>query len=165
MFISNKGVLTLDVRIADEKDLEELAYVHESAFTRQKRSKEWLACTIKAFPRNLCFVVKNNNKVCGYITWAQKSGFRPEVVLELEQIAIHPNYQNKGIGQTLIRNSLEQVKDLLLAENSIVKHILVSTRTDNYAQKIYRKVLGAEVEATIDNLFSADEVYMVARNV
>jgi ribosomal protein S18 acetylase RimI-like enzyme len=42
---------------------------------------------------------------------------------------------------------------------------LVSTRTDNQAQKLYRKVLGAEVEATIKNLYSADEVYMVARHV
>ena len=35
----------------------------------------------------------------------------------------------------------------------------------NHAQSIYRKVLGAEVEATISNLFSGDEVYMVARDV
>jgi hypothetical protein len=48
---------------------------------------------------------------------------------------------------------------------SKVKHVIVSTRADNHAQSIYRKALGAEVEATISNLFSADEVYMVARNV
>ena len=165
MFASDHGVLTLEVRIADENDLDELANVHQSAFLRQKQSKEWLACTIKAYPRNLCFIVKKNDKVCGYIVWAQKSGFRPKAVLELEQIAIHPNYQSMGIGQNLIRKSFEQVKQLLLAEGSKVKHILVSTRADNYAQDIYRKVLGAEVEATISNLFSADEVYMVARNV
>ena len=70
-----------------------------------------------------------------------------------------------GIGQTLIKDSLEQVKQLLLAEGSKIKHIIVTTRADNYAQNIYRKVLGTEVEATINNLFSADEVYMIARNV
>ena len=155
----------MEVKIAAEDNLDEISDVHKNVFHRQTRSREWLACTINAFPRSLCFVVRKNSKVCGYIIWAQKSGFRPQVVLELEQIAIHTNYQNMGIGQTLIKNSLEQVKQLLLAEGSKVKHIIVTTRADNYAQNIYRKVLGAEVEATINNLFSVDEVYMVARNV
>ena len=155
----------MEVKIASEDNLDEISDVHQNVFHRQTRSREWLACTIKAFPRNLCFVVRKNSKICGYIIWAQKSDFRPQVVLELEQIAIHTNYQNMGIGQTLIKNSLEQVKQLLLVEGSKVKHIIVTTRADNYAQNIYRKVLGTEVEATINNLFSADEVYMIARNV
>lgn len=155
----------MEIRIADENDLDDLAYVHQNTFLRQKQSKEWLTCTMKAFPRNICFLIKNENQICGYIIWAQKSGFRPEVVLELEQIAIHPNSQNKGMGQILIQDSLKEVKSLLLTKGSKVKHILVSTRSDNHAQKIYQKVLGAKVEATISNLFSADEVYMIARNV
>ena len=120
---------------------------------------------MKAFPRNMCFVIKNENQICGYIIWAQKSGFRPEAVIELEQVAISPSQQNKGLGQYLIEQSLSQVKEQLSSLGSSVKHVLVSTRADNHAQNIYRKVLGAEVEATISNLFSADEVYMVARNV
>ncbi len=36
---------------------------------------------------------------------------------------------------------------------------------DNYAQQIYQKLLGAEVEMTIKSLYSADEVFMIARNV
>jgi ribosomal protein S18 acetylase RimI-like enzyme len=124
-----------------------------------------LLCTTRAFPRMLCYMVEQGSQVLGYIIWAQKSGFRPEAVIELEQIAIYPDQQNKGIGQLLIRQSLQQVKTQLLITGSSVKHVLVSTRADNHAQKLYRKVLGAEVEATISNLFSADEVYMVARDV
>lgn len=155
----------MEIRIANENDLEDLASVHHSAFSRQERSKEWLSCTVKAFPRNICFLIINDGQICGYIIWAQKSGFRPKAVLELEQIAIHPNAQNKGFGQVLIKESLKRVKSLLLTQGSIVKHILVSTRADNHAQEIYQKVLGAKIEATIKNLFSADEVYMIARNV
>ncbi len=149
----------------EENDLDKVAIVHANAFPRQGHSKEWLSCTYKASPRTLCFVIEQNNKVQGYIIWAQKSGFRPEAVIELEQIAIDPRQQNKGLGQSLIEQSLLQVKDQLSSLGSRVKHVLVSTRADNHAQSIYRKVLGAEVEATIGNLFSADEVYMVARNV
>lgn len=116
----------------------------------------------------LCYMVETNEQTpqtLGYIIWSQKSGFRPEAVMELEQIAIHPKHQNKGIAQWLIRESLEQVKAELLTAGSHIKHVLVSTRADNHAQHLYRKVLGAEVEATINGLFSGDEVYMVARDI
>ena len=149
----------------EENDLDKAALVHAEAFPRQRQSKKWLFWSIRAVPRTLCYVVEQDNQIHGYIIWAQKSGFRPEAVVELEQIAVHPHQQNTGIGQYLIEQSLEMVKQQLLQNGSTVKHILVNTRADNHAQKIYRKVLGAEVEATISNLFSADEVYMVARNV
>ena len=149
----------------EEGDLDIVAAVHSKAFTRQSHSKEWLSCTLKALPRTLCFVIEQDKQIQGYIVWAQKSGFRPEAVIELEQIAIDPNQQNKGLGQHLISHSLLQVQEHLSSFGSIVKHIVITTRADNHAQKIYRKVLGAEVEAVISNLFSADEVYMVARNV
>ena len=155
----------MNVRPMSEEDLGKVAVVHTNSFPRQRHSKAWLSCTFKAAPRTLCFVIEQDDQIQGYIIWAQKSGFRPEAVIELEQIAIAPSQQNKGLGQSLIEQSLLQVKDQLSSFGSNVKHVLVSTRADNHAQSIYRKVLGAEVEATINNLFSADEVYMVARNV
>ena len=90
---------------------------------------------------------------------------RPQVVLELEQIAVHPDFQGQGIGSLLIRESLPLVKAELAKKGSRLKAMIVTTRADNDAQRIYRKELGAEIEATITNLYSADEVFMVARNV
>ena len=43
--------------------------------------------------------------------------------------------------------------------------IIVATRVDNHAQKIYKNTLGAETEATIRDLYSADEVFMILRNI
>jgi len=149
----------------EEIDLDKASLVHEAAFPRQKQSFDWLECTIKAFPRLLCFIAEHDSQIIGYIIWAQKSGFRPEAIIELEQIAIHPDAHGQGFGQNLIEQSLIKVKHQLSKNDSTIKNILVSTRTDNQAQKLYRKVLGAEVEATIKNLYSADEVYMVARHV
>ena len=63
----------------------------------------------------------------------------------------------------LITRSLPEVKRRLAQQDSKLKHILVNTRADNYAQQIYQKLLGAEVEMTIKSLYSADEVFMVAR--
>jgi hypothetical protein len=57
------------------------------------------------------------------------------------------------------------MKDELHGRGAILKHIMVTTRADNYAQRLYRQALGAEVECTLRDLYSADEVIMVARNV
>ena len=149
----------------EEKDLEDASKVHSEIFVRQKLSYEWLECTLNAFPRTLCYLSVIGDKVVGYIVWAQKSGFRPEVILELEQIAVLPKHHGQGIGTELIEKSLALVKDHLSSQGAALKHIVVTTRADNYAQNIYKQVLGAEVEAKIRNLYSADEVFMVARNV
>ncbi|EAS66790.1 hypothetical protein VAS14_15774 [Photobacterium angustum S14] len=42
-----------------------------------------------------------------------------------------------------------------------IKVIMVKTRADNYAQQIYQKLLGAELEMTIKSLYSADDLFMV----
>lgn len=146
-------------------DLKEASQIHREVFSRQLCSLEWLSCSLYAYPRFLCYVAKDKNKVIGYIIWSQKSGFRTEVVIELEQIAVLPEFQGKGIGGSLIKQSLEKVKLEIEKRDAKLKHLIVSTRADNQAQKLYQKILGAEVEATITNLYSADEVLMVARCV
>lgn len=153
------------IRFMQKDDLNETSIVHKTAFTRQRLSLEWLECNLNAFPRFLSFVAEIEGSIVGYITWSQKSGFRPEAILELEQIAVLPRYHNQGIGKKLIENSLPLVRKQLNQQSSKLKHIIVTTRADNHAQKLYKSTLGAEVEAIISNLYSADEVFMVARNV
>ncbi|WP_064669080.1 GNAT family N-acetyltransferase [Vibrio nigripulchritudo] len=150
-----------------DTDLKGASQVHKSAFVRQQRSYEWLRCNLNASPRFLNFVAESNGEMVGYIIWVQKSGFRPEAVLELEleQLAVSPKSQGQGIGRMLIKKSLPLVKEQLSSQGSVLKHILVTTRADNFAQKLYQSKLGAQVETTISNLYSADEVLMIARNV
>lgn len=156
----------MSIRPMGAEDLSRAAEVHAQAFARQTLSYDWLQCTLNAFPRMLCYVaIKENETVAGYIVWSQKSGFRPDAVLELEQIAVLPTYQGMGIGKILIEQSLQQARKHLYNRGSMLKHVIVTTRADNHAQRLYKQVLGAEVEATITDLYSADEVIMVARNV
>jgi len=155
----------LNIRSMDSQDLKETSLVHKEAFERQCHSHAWLECNVNAYPRALCFVAVINNAIVGYIIWSQKSGFRRETVLELEQIAVLKNHQNQGVGRNLIVSSLSEVRNKLSNQDSLLKHIMVTTRADNDAQKLYKDTLGAEIEATITNLYSADEVVMVARNV
>lgn len=51
------------------------------------------------------------------------------------------------------------------AQNSTLKDAIVTTRADNYAQALNRNTLDIEVEATITNQYSVDEVVMIARDL
>lgn len=157
--------MPLSIRAMRLTDLAAAAEVHRLAFVRQKLSDEWLAATLNAYPRFLCYVAEVGGSIAGYILWAQKSGFRDQVVLELDQIAVLPAWHGEGIGRALIDRSLPLLKAELAQQRSTLKHIIVNTRADNHAQKLYRDALGAEVVATISDLYSADEVFMVARDV
>ncbi|WP_299689013.1 GNAT family N-acetyltransferase [uncultured Vibrio sp.] len=148
-----------------EADLDGAPLVHQATFVRQKNSRLWLQRNFNASPRFLNYVAESEGEIVGYITWVQKSGFRPEAVLELEQLAVLPSAQGKGVGKNLILDSLPQIKKQLAEQGSVLKHVLVTTRADNFAQQLYMSALGAEVETTISNLYSADEVLMIARNV
>ena len=156
----------MKIRRFEKKDLEAAATVHKAAFERQQMSYEWIECNSKAYPRFQIFVAETReNKIVGFIHWSQKSGFRPDVVLELEQLAVLPVFQNKGIGTRLILESLPHVQAQLKTRGAEIKHIMVTTRSDNFAQRLYRKTLNARVESTLRSLYSADEVIMVARHV
>lgn len=152
------------IRPFADADLDAAAEVHAQAFPRQQASREWLACNAGAFPRMQLFVAEEAGRVIGYALWTQKAGFRPEAVLELEHIAVAPAHQGRGVGEALIRQSLAAVAEQLAERGARLKRVLVTTRADNAAQRLYRRVLGAEVEATITGLYSADEVLMVARD-
>lgn len=156
--------LKIHIREMNEADIDQTARVHQEAFIRQKSSRDWILCNLNACPKTLCYVALHAGSVIGYIFWTQKSGFRDQVVLELEQIAVDPEYQGKGVGAELISASLPRVNRIIESGGSTIKHLMVTTRADNYAQSFYRNILGAQVEATIANLYSADEVVMVARN-
>lgn len=156
----------MKIRLFENRDLEATAKVHKKAFERQQMSNEWIACNSRAYPRFQIFVAETPiNEIVGFIHWSQKSGFRPEVVLELEQLAVLPAFQGKGVGTQLIRESLPLVQAQLETRGAVIKHIMVTTRADNFAQKLYKKTLNAEVETTIGNLYSADEVVMISRHI
>ncbi len=145
------------------EDIDGVAFVHSEAFKRQFASRKWIACNFHAYPRILMYVATDEmNKITGFIQWIQKSGFRKEVVIELEQLAVLPECQGKKMGTELINRSLKLVDEYVRSQDSVIKSIMVTTRADNFAQELYRKTLGAEIVSTIKNFYSADEVIMVA---
>ncbi len=147
-------------------DINAVASIHSQQFPRQHSSVKWVSCNFSAFPRVMLFVARSErDQVIGYIQWIQKSGFRKDSVIELEQIAVHQSYQSAGIGEKLIKESLNSVKNYLDDNHSRLKAILVSTHIDNKAQELYKKSLGAKAVSVIKDLYSHDEVIMMANEV
>jgi ribosomal protein S18 acetylase RimI-like enzyme len=153
----------MKIRSMITQDILDVAKIHKEVFSRQLQSEQWIYSNFNAYPRIRLFVAENDKEILGYVQWIEKSGFRKEAVLELEQIAVLPSKQKQGIGSSLISESLKLIKEELNQRNAFIKHILVSTRTDNEAQKLYKKVLNAQPEVIVSNLFSADEVLMISR--
>jgi ribosomal protein S18 acetylase RimI-like enzyme len=147
-------------------DTSEAASIHSQQFARQRHSENWVSCNFAAFPRIMMFVARNEkDRVIGYIQWIQKSGFRQNAVIELEQIAVYQDYQGIGIEETLIRESLSSVRDYLSDSHSQLKAILVTTGAENKAQELYKNTLDAKVVAVIKGLYAHDEVTMMAKDV
>jgi len=155
----------INIRKMADTDVHAVAVVHKEAFPRQSESLEWISCNYKAYPRIQYFVAESQGQIVGYIEWLQKSGLRKEVILELEQMAVAPSFQGKGIGRSLIQKSLPLISQQVAERRASLKHVIVTTRADNHAQRLYASTLNATVEATISNLYSADEVVMIARNI
>lgn len=150
------------VRGAGPADVPAIAAIHRDAFPRQRDSETWVRATLAASPRMLVYVLTRGDGIAGYIFWAQKAGIRPAAVVELDQVAVARELRGRGLGERLVRESLALVRGTLAANGQSTKSVLVSTRADNAARRLYEKVLGAKPAATIEGLYSAAEIFMVA---
>lgn len=153
----------MNIRRVEEEEIQSVANVHGAAFGRHKSSEDWIRCNFNAYPRIQIFAAEKNEGIKGFIMWTQRSGFRENSILELEQIAVHPDNQGEGIGTQLIEESLSVVKDWLAERGSEIQTIIVGTRTDNEAQRLYKKTLNAEPAAIIEDYASGNELFLVSR--
>ena len=73
------------------------------------KARMWIMCNLKCSPRMQYFVAEDGGRVVGYILWVERGGFREEAALELERIAVHPEFRGRGVAAELIKRSLEEV--------------------------------------------------------
>jgi len=152
------------IKKAKIEDLNDIAIIGAENFSGlKKHGGKWINCNFSAFPRFQYFIAKMGSKTAGYILWAEKGGFREESVFELEQVAVKRDFQGQGVGTQLIEKSLQELKKYLKKRGSSLKLIEITTGTENMAQKLYKKTLGAKAECVVKNFFKGDEIVMIAR--
>jgi GNAT superfamily N-acetyltransferase len=155
----------IQIKEISQEHISQVSNIHKEVFPRQWHSQEWIQSNFNAYPRIMMYVALIENQTVWYIGWIQKSGSRDEVVLELEQIWVSQSCQWKGIWQELIKKSLKWVEKKLQERNAKIKTLYVTTRTDNKAQEIYKKVLWVKEVGVIKDLYSSDEVFLGTNNI
>ncbi|HQK64004.1 MAG TPA: GNAT family N-acetyltransferase, partial [Candidatus Staskawiczbacteria bacterium] len=150
----------MEIKRANNYDLEKISQISSENFSGLrdiKDARQWVSCNFSAFPRMQYFVAEDSGVVTGYILWMEKGGFRKESVFELEQIAVDKNFQGQGVGTFLIEKSFSEIKNHLEERGAKIKSVEVTTGTDNRAQNLYKKTLGANPECVIKDFFRGDE--------
>ncbi|MDD5331582.1 MAG: GNAT family N-acetyltransferase [Candidatus Nanoarchaeia archaeon] len=154
------------VREMKERDILSISKLHQECFPTDYISKKdsltWIKGNYKANPRFVYYVAENNKKIVGYILWIELGGFRKEAVIELEQIGISEKMRGKGVGTILIKKSIKQFINRYIRPRKI-ELIKITTSNKNQAQKLYKKVLGAEPECVMRGIFGGDELIMFTR--
>jgi ribosomal protein S18 acetylase RimI-like enzyme len=154
------------VRAAREEDLPEIAAIGAESFSGLRpleNGNRWVRACWGAQPRMRYWVADRLGRLEGYILWIEKGGFRPEAVVELEQIAVRTSLRGQGIGGELIRRSLRELGQLIERDHRRIKVIEVTTGSEQGAVEFYRRTLGADVVAKVPGLFRGDEYILLAR--
>ena len=125
--------------------------------------RRWFICQLNSYPRNIGFVAVVGDAVRGYIVWCERGGFRQRAVVELEQIAVHPDFRRKGLASYLTIQSFIYLKKLLKDERRSVRLVVIYTSAEHGARSLYEKTLGAKREAVLKDYFRGDEDVLFAR--
>ncbi|MDO8559561.1 MAG: GNAT family N-acetyltransferase [bacterium] len=156
------------VRPATPNDLPGIVAVAQVCFPQDNGTaaltEAWHRGGMTAYPKTQYFVALRDGRIIGYSSWSFIGGFQAGVV-ELEQLGVHPDHRNQGVATAMMEQGFAAVQTFVREQVGRELHaIKVDTASDNVAQRAYRKVLGAEVEATLkDFLFGNAEVIMIKR--
>jgi ribosomal protein S18 acetylase RimI-like enzyme len=156
----------VEVRPAREEDLEAIAAIGSEAFSGLRpiaEGRRWVEASWRASPRMQYWVAVSSGSVVAYILWLEKGGFRKDAVLELEQVAVRSSVRGQGVGEALIRGSLEGLRRDLQARGARLKLVEVTTGSEQGALGFYERVLGTKVAAQIPDFFRGDEFILIAR--
>lgn len=163
-----RGPAPLNVRAARPADLEAIAEIGSEAFSGLRplsHARSWVTACWNAAPRMRYWVAESEGRLVGYILWVEKGGFRDWAVIELEQIAVRAGARRSGVGATLIRKSLDGIREAIHERGSRLKLVEVTTGSEQGALGFYDRVLGAKVVGKIPDFFRGDEYILIAREL
>ena len=155
------------IRRATEKDIQKIADINRHSFSGNKPAglaEKWIEAHFGHGDQYQYFVFEEDGKIAGYISWEVKGGFARKVpVMELEQLAVHPDFRGAGVGKKLTLETFEIVKKWIreTRPEAEMMRIFVWVKKENEpAKTLYSQVcnLGEKFER---NIFDCDEVMLV----
>lgn len=154
------------IRVATPLDIAGIATINRLSFSGNKpegMAEKWVTSHMNQGDAYHYFVDDAEGKIVGYIGWEIKGGFARVVpVIELEQLAVHPDQRGQGLGKKLIEETFAMMKQWVkTAQPEAAKlKVFVLTKKDNTAaQAIYKTICPDPIEHT-RNIYGSDEVVM-----
>lgn len=150
----------MKIRQAVEQDIEPISEIYRACFPREQQHSKWIEACFRSYPKGVYFVIESEGVVVGYILWCIKNGFRENAIVELEQVGIHPENSGMGFGKVLVKESYEIFKTFVADLGLNIGAVLVTTSEGNYAESMYKSVLGVETSAKIEGYGSGNELIL-----
>jgi len=151
------------IRQADAADVKPIALVYTECFPRERDHELWIQSSYQAFPRSAYYVLEQQGNIIGYILWCVKNGFRQKAIVELEQLAIHPDFSGQGLGRKLIEQSVVLFEAHVNSLGCEIGSYIVTTSEGNFAEKLYKSTLGVSRAAMISDYGSGNELILYNR--
>ena len=155
----------MKTRNATEHDIEPIAQIYLRCFPNERNHKLWIRSSFNSFPRAVYYLIEHENVIAGYILWSVKNGFRDSTVIELEQVAVDPQYSGRGLGRRLIEDSFELFKTHVGDTGHRVGAVMVTTTEGNYAENLYKSTLKVSRAAVLKGYAEGDEVILFNNSV
>ena len=155
----------MNIRNATESDIDRITQIYLNCFPDERNHRLWIQSSYRSFPRAVYYVVEHEEIIAGYILWCVKNGFRDSTIVELEQVAVDPQYSGAGLGRRLIEDSFEQFKEHVEDTGHMVGAVMVTTTEGNYAEHLYKSTLNVSRAALLTGYASGNEVILYNNSV
>ena len=155
----------MTIRLATEHDVDPISQIYLSCFPDERNHLLWVTSSFNSFPRGVYYVVEQQGIVAGYILWCVKNGFRDATIIELEQVAVDPEYSGTGLGRRLIVDSFQRFKQHVEDTGHRVGAVMVTTTQGNYAESLYKSTLNVSRAAILSGYASGNEVILYNNSI
>jgi ribosomal protein S18 acetylase RimI-like enzyme len=155
----------MNIRLANEHDIDAIAEIYLNCFPHERNHLLWIKSSFNSFPRGVYYVVEQHGAIAGYILWCVKNGFREATIVELEQVAVAPQYSGEGLGRKLIADSFERFKQHVADTGYRVGAVMVTTTEGNYAENLYKSTLKVSRAAILTGYASGNEVILYNNSI
>lgn len=135
------------------EEIEEIVKIAKTSFLQTNNySKRYFEKYYFHYPEGF-IVVKNNNKIIGYLVLQLKDNSA-----KIISLAVSPSYQRRGVGSILLKHSLNELKKKKV--DKIILHVRIKNKKAiNFHQKFNFKVL-----KIIRNYYSnGEDAYLMER--
>jgi ribosomal protein S18 acetylase RimI-like enzyme len=111
--------------------------------------------------------VKSDDVPAGWLFWRVESE-RHHGIVVIDELWVDEKFRRRGLGEKLLRTSIEDAKNFFKKDGFILRKVLVTTAEDNEpARKLYEKI-GFQKSAVLKDVYGKGEneiVYILTLNL